>query len=133
MLPLLSWASGIWLANDHAPLPRTLTIWGLFMFFAIGREVKIVKDKSLVQRLVESEYKLGTLLLITELISEPEFNSAMQVSENENRPVGEVLVMKGCINDQLLQAAINSQELLRTHKVSLNQVRQTLTELKEAA
>ena len=56
--------------------------------------------------------KLGELLVLGGIVREVEVTDAIEIGLLENNPLGQVLVGKGLINDEILQVALRLQSLI---------------------
>lgn len=70
--------------------------------------------------------RLGSLLLLTELISNEQMTQAMDVASALALPLGKVLVMLGFISSKVLVAAIELQSLQRDRLIEIDTIKQAL-------
>ena len=57
--------------------------------------------------------KIGELLVDAQIVSSAEMTEAVQVSKRLNVPIGRVLTMSGCVREDVLEASLQVQRLLR--------------------
>lgn len=70
--------------------------------------------------------RLGSLLLLSELITEAQMNQAMEMASALNLPLGKVLVMLGFINGNVLVASVEMQSLQRDRLIEIDTLKAAL-------
>ncbi|HEY9754551.1 MAG TPA: hypothetical protein V6C97_05305 [Oculatellaceae cyanobacterium] len=68
--------------------------------------------------LSSTSLKIGSLLLQAELVKESDLNDSLPVAKKMKLPLGRVLVGTGFITDDMLNAALSAQSLIRDNMVS---------------
>lgn len=64
--------------------------------------------------------KIGELLVLVGAVSSGDITEAIQVSKRLNVPIGRVLTMSGCIGEEVLEASLQAQPLIRDGHVPLD-------------
>lgn len=64
--------------------------------------------------------KIGELLVLVGAVSSGDITEAIQVSKRLNVPIGRVLTMSGCIQEDVLEASLQAQPLIRDGHVPLD-------------
>lgn len=64
--------------------------------------------------------KIGELLVLVGAVSSGDITEAIQVSKRLNVPIGRVLTMSGCIAEEVLEASLQAQPLIRDGHVPLD-------------
>ena len=70
--------------------------------------------------------RLGSLLLISGLITEQQMNQAMEMASALHHPLGKVLVMLGFINGNVLVASVEMQSLQRDRFIEIDILKDAL-------
>ncbi len=75
--------------------------------------------------------KIGELLVDAQIVSSAEMTEAVQVSKRLNVPIGRVLTMSGCVREDVLEASLQVQRLLRDGNLSIEGAYETLKRVHE--
>jgi len=76
-------------------------------------------------------FRIGELIEDLGLLSRAEWQDALQVSQETGLPLGKILVMSGCLTNDLLSAVVEAQTMLREGLVDLPMARSALKTIKE--
>lgn len=75
--------------------------------------------------------KIGELLVDSQIVSSAEMTEAVQVSKRLNVPIGRVLTMSGCVREDVLEASLQVQRLLRDGNLTIEGAHETLRRVHE--
>jgi len=67
----------------------------------------------------ESTIRVGELLVQAAVVSSAEMTEAVQVSKRLGVPIGRVLIMSGCVREEVLEASLQLQRLIRAGDMSV--------------
>lgn len=67
----------------------------------------------------ESTIRVGELLVQAAVVSSAEMTEAVQVSKRLGVPIGRVLIMSGCVKEEVLEASLQLQRLIRAGDMSV--------------
>jgi len=68
----------------------------------------------------ESTIRVGELLVQAAVVSSAEMTEAVQVSKRLGVPIGRVLIMSGCVKEEVLEASLQLQRLIRAGDMSVD-------------
>lgn len=86
-----------------------------------GSYTKSTKEQS------GSDLRLGQVLIDLNMVSRPQLEQALQVSQELGLPVGRVLVMYGIVSERNLQATVQLQSLLKDELISISMAKKIAT------
>lgn len=64
--------------------------------------------------------RLGEFFVLAELVSELDLLSAVETGLAEAKPIGQILVESGLVGENVVEAALDLQDLIRANKISPN-------------
>lgn len=80
---------------------------------------------------IDKQIKVGELLVLTGVVSSGDITEAIQVSKRLQMPIGRVLTMSGCVSEEILQATLECQPLVREGLVPVDSAISALKEVYE--
>lgn len=78
---------------------------------------------------IDRQIKVGELLVLTGVVSSGDITEAIQVSKRLQMPIGRVLTMSGCVSEEILQATLECQPLVREGLVPVDSAISALREV----
>jgi len=86
-------------------------------------------DQGLFRPSVRQSVKLGDLLVLAELIMENDLMTALELSLVRQLPVGRILLQSGLITPQVLESALQLQEMVAAGRLNSLQAAQALRQI----